>query len=77
MALGPIPRSKIKEYGREELDLDGDALENFITMISMIDGEYMSMSSAPHPVEQAAAKDGKPTLKKRQRTTPLSARKDR
>lgn len=74
---GPIPRSKIKEYGREELGLSDDALDSFISMISLIDGEYLSLSSTPHPAEQQQ-KDGKPKLKKRERVNPLSAkRKDR
>ena len=74
MAVGPIPRSKIKEYGRDELDLSGEALDRFMMTISRIDGEYLSMSSAPHPMEQAAAKqDGKQKLAgTRPRPLPLS-----
>lgn len=42
MAEGYIPRSKIKEYGRDELELSGDELDLFISVIRQVDGDYLS-----------------------------------
>jgi hypothetical protein len=44
MGEGYIPRSKIKQYGVEELGLDGDALEFFISVIRKTDDGYLSES---------------------------------
>lgn len=42
MAEGYIPRSKIKEYGQDELELSGDHLDLFISVIRHVDGDYIS-----------------------------------
>ncbi len=41
MAIGPIPRSKVREYAREELGLEEDALNVFWTVISAMDAGYL------------------------------------
>jgi len=43
MSLGPIPRSKVREYAREELDLHGDHRDRFVAIISRVDNDYLSM----------------------------------
>jgi hypothetical protein len=42
MAEGYIPRSKIKAYAIDELGLDGDDLEFFISIIRRVDNGYLS-----------------------------------
>lgn len=43
MGVGPIPRSKIKDYLTQELDLSGDAYEHAYAVMRRVDGEYVSM----------------------------------
>ena len=68
MAIGPIPRSKIVDYGRDELGLDGEALERFINTIREIDADYLSMSSAR---ADEALKPADAKKQKRQKPMPL------
>jgi hypothetical protein len=42
MAEGPIPRSKIKDYGTDDLGLIGDELEFFVSVMRRVDGGYLS-----------------------------------
>jgi hypothetical protein len=42
MAEGPIPRSKIKDYGTDDLGLIGDELELFVSIMCRVDGGYLS-----------------------------------
>jgi hypothetical protein len=42
MAEGYIPRSKIRSYGLDELGLDGDDLDFFISVMRRIDNGYLS-----------------------------------
>lgn len=44
MALGPIPRSKIREYATLEMGLTDEAHDRFCLIIQQIDGEYLLMS---------------------------------
>lgn len=46
MVEGYLPRSKIKQYGIEDLGLEGDQLEFFISVISKTDTGYLTASSA-------------------------------
>lgn len=46
MVEGVIPRSKIKQYGVEELGLDDDHLDFFISVIRKVDHGYLTVSSA-------------------------------
>jgi hypothetical protein len=46
MAEGYIPRSTIKEYGQNELELSGDELDMFISIIRQVDGDYISDANA-------------------------------
>lgn len=43
MALGPIPRSKIREYAACDLELYGDALEEFCAIVTRVDNAFISM----------------------------------
>lgn len=59
MAEGYIPRSKIRAYGIEELALDGDDLEFFISVIRRLDSGYLSNEagvsrSDPHIREEVS-----------------------
>jgi hypothetical protein len=45
MAEGCIPVSKIKGYGVDDLGLDGDDLEFFISVIRRVDYGYLSNES--------------------------------
>lgn len=59
--LGPIPLSKIKEYLRDDLDLDGEEYERALAIIRKMDDEYLSMvNSTAKPAKnsgQVAADD--------------------
>ena len=43
MAIGPIPGSKIREYMRDELGLDGAQYDYACTVIRNVDNEYVAM----------------------------------
>jgi len=43
MGIGPIPRSKILDYGRGELELEGDELDLFVEIIREVDRQYTGM----------------------------------
>lgn len=43
MGIGPIPRSKVIEYGEQELLLRDDALDDFVSIIRRADGEYLGI----------------------------------
>lgn len=47
MALGPIPRSKIKEYGQEDLMLSDGALDDFVAIIMKTDEAYLAALRTP------------------------------
>lgn len=53
MGLGPIPLSKLKDYVRDDLDLNGDAAERAIAILRQVDGEYLSLANA----SKSATKD--------------------
>lgn len=47
MGVGPIPRSKIKQYGIEELDIDCvDELDRFCAIISKMDHDYVEAANS-------------------------------
>jgi len=59
MAVGPIPVSKIREYLRDELELDGVEYDRARTIIRRMDDTYSSMvnrSKTDEPVRSDAAK---------------------
>lgn len=41
--IGPIPRSKIRQYGIDELDLGTDALDRFCAILARVDDDYGEM----------------------------------
>jgi hypothetical protein len=43
MAVGPIPRSKIKEYLIEELGMVGDEYDRAYKTLRKVDGEYLAI----------------------------------
>lgn len=43
MAIGPIPRSKMRAYASSELQLSADEADWFCGVLSRIDGQYLSM----------------------------------
>lgn len=45
MIVGPIPVSKIKEYLRDELDLDGDEHDRALAILRLVDNSFVSMSN--------------------------------
>lgn len=47
MGVGPIPASKIRHYAATELELQGDALEEFCTIIMRADNEYLALVNKP------------------------------
>lgn len=56
MAEGYIPYSKIKNYGQDDLDLVGDSLEFFISVIRQIDADYISDSNKKPEQEKSTEK---------------------
>lgn len=42
MAVGSIPQSKIRAYGIDEIGLEGDDLDFFISIIRRVDNAYLS-----------------------------------
>lgn len=46
MGVGPIPASKIKAYAAEELELDGEELDRFFSIIRSMDDEYLSLTTS-------------------------------
>jgi hypothetical protein len=60
MAEGYIPRSKIRSYGIDELGLDDDDLDFFISVMRRIDNGYLSneagvSSSDPNVFDEVSA----------------------
>jgi len=47
MGIGPIPRSKTREYARDVLDLTGEAYDQFCAVISRVDSDYVAMQNEP------------------------------
>jgi hypothetical protein len=62
MAEGYIPRSKVKQYGIDDLGLSGDQLDFFIRVIRRADDLYLSSksseSSDPKMLDEVSVKDG-------------------
>lgn len=46
MSLGPIPRSKIKEYAVEELELDTRETDAFVYIIRKADVHFINLQAA-------------------------------
>lgn len=46
MSVGPIPRSRIRQYGVEVLELEADALERFCAILGRVDDDYTEMVNA-------------------------------
>jgi hypothetical protein len=63
MTLGSIPVSKTKEYAAE-LELDGDELDRFCTLIVRMDAEYLKPAVKPDPRERATARIDDPRAMK-------------
>lgn len=61
MAVGPIPRSKIREYASNELGLQGDALDRAITIIRKADDAYVGMTNKTSDGEPELADSAKAT----------------
>lgn len=57
MGLGPIPRSKIIEYGAAELGLDGDELDRFCRVIRRVDADYLDSVNTPRAVDDESVSD--------------------
>ncbi|WLA80280.1 hypothetical protein [Bradyrhizobium elkanii] len=62
MAEGYIPRSKVKQYGIDDLGLFGDQLDFFMRVIRRADDMYLSSKSAkssdPKMLDEVSVKDG-------------------
>lgn len=71
MAIGPIPRSRVRAYARDELDLGEDAFELFCGVIERMDADFVKRANAPKqqpsdgsPVRSTASpEDGKSVAK--------------
>lgn len=46
MGIGPIPRSKAKEYAADELAIFGEAFDRFWSIIRMLDAEFLKIVNA-------------------------------
>jgi hypothetical protein len=46
MGVGPIPRSKIRDFASDQLGLSGDAHEQFCAVIEMVDQDYTSHANS-------------------------------
>jgi hypothetical protein len=63
MAIGPIPGSKIREYVREEMGLDGVEYDHGRAVIRRMDDDYVAMlnrrpDESPELSDAAKATDG-------------------
>ena len=47
MGIGPIPRSKVREYASDLLGLDGDEHDRFCEILSRMDRDYVSRVNSP------------------------------
>lgn len=47
MGVGPIPRSKVKEYLLDELSLKGARYDHAYAVLRKVDDEYQSIVNAP------------------------------
>lgn len=45
MGVGPIPRSTIRAYARDVLELDGEAHDRFCEIIARVDSDYVAMAN--------------------------------
>lgn len=61
MGVGPIPRSKIRQYAIEELDLHGADLERAVTIIRRADDAYVGMANKTNDGEPEMADSAKAT----------------
>lgn len=61
MGFGPIPRSKIRQYVIEEMDLRGDACDRAVTIIRKADNAYVGMVNATSDGEPELADSAKAT----------------
>lgn len=61
MGIGPIPRSKIRQYCIEELGLRGTACDHAITIIRRADDAYVGMTNATSDGEPELADSAKAT----------------
>ncbi len=61
MGIGPIPRSKIKEYCVNELELRGTACERAVTILRRADDIYVGMANKTDDGEPELADSAKAT----------------
>lgn len=47
MGIGPIPRSKVREYARDVLELTDDSFDRFCEVMARVDDDYTSMQNDP------------------------------
>lgn len=61
MGVGPIPRSKIRQYVIDELDLHGAACDRAVTIIRRVDDAYVGMTNKTSDGEPELADSAKAT----------------